>query len=175
MAWVDDRIWCHPKFVGLTLAARWAWVCGVTYSSGFNTRGVLLPGVLVTLGVSGKVRGELVRADLWLECEDGGVMVAGWDEHNGARDDRKLRDRERKRLARQQARLSAGLSADMSAETSADVHTLKSERVKSEEERHLKAVLNGREETGAGTGAGAGGASSREMFGLPDVLKDMPA
>ena len=161
MAWIDDRIWCHPKFAGLSAAASWLWVCGTAYSSGFHTRGYLPAAIVRQLGGTSRTRGELVKAGLWVEAVDGGVAVAGWEEHNGPRDDRKAKDRERKRQARLAARLSAGLSADNGVDVSADVRTLKSEVVKSEDQRPLKAVLDG---------------SDTGSFQVPPrLLKDMPA
>jgi hypothetical protein len=94
MAWVDDRIWCHPKFADLSDAAFRLYVNGVAYSSGHLTRGLLSDGMQRTIGASKRTRLELVNGELWDEVA-AGVYIHDWDEHNGKRDDRRERDRVR--------------------------------------------------------------------------------
>ena len=167
---MDDRIWCHPKFVGLTDAAFRAWMHALTYSSGFLTRGTLTDGQLKGLRVAVKPRRELAEAGLWVEV-DGGVVIVGWEEHNGSRDDRRVKDRERKRRKRAAERMSAGLSAEMSADVRADVQGLTSEVVTSEgHKKLLRAVLDGES-----TNVPGAIASSRGAFVGSGLLKDMPA
>lgn len=125
MAWVDDRIWCHPKFADLSPAARWLWVCGVTYSSGFATKGALSRGQQQTIGTTKKTLVELVQAGLWEPLEDGSVQIHDWDEHNSKRDERRAKDRERKRRERTQARMSEGQSAGQTADKRSDRRALK--------------------------------------------------
>ena len=122
MAWIDDRIWCHPKFVALSPRAFRAWVQGVAYSSGFGTRGRLSAVQLKLVGATEPVRRELIDAGLWENTADG-VVIHDWDEHNGKRDERRAKDRERKRAAR----ASAGTSADKRAEKRASRRTLTGE------------------------------------------------
>lgn len=100
MAWLDDRVWCHPKLADVSKAARWTWVAAITYSSGFQTGGKVTNGQLAQLGATTRERRELVAASLWHEIE-GGVEINDWDEHNGKRDARRKADRERKRLERE--------------------------------------------------------------------------
>lgn len=104
MAWLDDRIWCHPKFTGCSKPARWSYVAGVCYSTGFQTRGFLTVGQLRTIGVVARERRELVAAGLWDELPDGSVQVHDWDEHNSRRDERRAADRERKSRQRERDR-----------------------------------------------------------------------
>jgi hypothetical protein len=101
MAWLDDRVWSHPKFTDLSPLAFRAYVYGVCYSSGFGTRGHLTSGQLQTIGAKPSIQTELVKVGLW-EREASGVYIHDWDEHNGKRDERRARDRERKRLKRSQ-------------------------------------------------------------------------
>lgn len=113
MAWIDDRIWCHPKIVGLTDKAKVAYTFGLAYSSGMGTSGHLDPSIQRLLGATTKTRNELVKAGLWHLNGDGRtVVIHDWEEHNGLRDKRRAKDRERKRAYRAQQRASAGHDAD---------------------------------------------------------------
>jgi hypothetical protein len=109
VAWLDDRVWCHPKLADLTDRSFRVWVNGMAYSSGFGTRGLLTPGQQRTIGADTRVRRELVAAGLWDETTEG-VLIHDWDDHNGKRDARRAADRERKRAARSNG-TSAGTSA----------------------------------------------------------------
>lgn len=113
MAWLDDRVWCHPKLADVSDRAFRVWVNGMAYSSGFGTRGVLTAGQQRTIGADTKSRRELVASGLWDET-DGGVCIHDWDAHNGKRDARRAADRERKKASR-----SSGTSAGQSAGRSA--------------------------------------------------------
>lgn len=115
MAWIDDRIWCHPKLTDVSSDAYRAYVNSVAYSSGFALGGFLTKGQQATIGTIATARRELLVAGLWETCEDigkGGIHIHDWDEHNGKRDARKAADRERKRqFRRTQSGQSAGTSA----------------------------------------------------------------
>lgn len=101
MAWIDDRIWCHPKFTGLTDAQFAAYVKGVAYSSGMGTRGVLTCDQQRLMFVQPRTRVALINAGLWdVSGSAGDVRIHDWDEHNGKRDERRRRDRIRKQEAR---------------------------------------------------------------------------
>lgn len=109
MAWIDDRIWCHPKFNHLTAQAFAAYVRSVAYSSGMSTQGRLDPATQKLVGGTRRVKAELVDAGLWDENGDGNtVHIHDWNDHNGKRDERRAKDRERKRAMR----ASAGQAAD---------------------------------------------------------------
>lgn len=103
MAWIDDRIWCHPKIVILSDKAFRVYVNSLTYSSGLELRGHLINEQQQQIGVTPKVRQELLAAGLW-DPNGNGIVIHDWDEHNSKRDDRKERERERKRRARQEGR-----------------------------------------------------------------------
>jgi len=118
VAWLDDRVWCHPKTADLSSAAFAAWVKGIAYSSGMSTSGRLSTGQLKFVGGVGSARRELVAAGLWEENGDG-VVIHDWEDHNGKRDARRRADRERKRQARSTGE-STGHSAGTSAGQSAD-------------------------------------------------------
>lgn len=101
MAWIDDRIWCHPKIIGLSDRAKAAYVFGLAYSSGMSTGGRLEPAMQKAVGANSRTRSELVAAGLWDENGDGAsVHIHDWKEHNEKRDERRRRDRERKRAMR---------------------------------------------------------------------------
>lgn len=98
MAWIDDRIWCHPKFNRLTPSAFATYVRAVAYSSGMSTSGHLDAATQKLVGGTTRVRDELVAAGLWDINGDGRtVAIHDWDDHNSKRDERRAKDRERKR------------------------------------------------------------------------------
>ncbi len=135
MAWLDDRVWCHPKLADLSDRAFRVWVNGIAYSTGFGTQGRLTPGQQRTVGANKKVTGELVAAGLWL-LDDTTVIYHEWDEKNGKRDARRAADRERKRLAR-----SVGTSAGQSSGNSTVAARVdSSEGSEGSEKNYLKAV-----------------------------------
>lgn len=102
MAWIDDRIWCHPKTVGLSAAAFAAYVKGIALSSGLSTSGHLNAGHQSMIGATAKVRTELVDAGLWdVNGAAPAVSIHDWDEHNSKRDARRAADRDRKRRLRE--------------------------------------------------------------------------
>jgi len=102
MAWIDDRIWCHPKIIGLSTNAKAAYVFGLAYSSGMATGGTLTLAMQKAVGANRKTAAELVDAGLWdTNGSNGTVHIHDWDEHNGRRDKRREQDRERQRRWRQ--------------------------------------------------------------------------
>jgi hypothetical protein len=133
LAWIDDRVWCHPKLTDASDAAAWTWVKSIAYSSGFNTGGRLTPGQQKAVGASPRVRRELLERGLWNEA-GGDITIHDWADHNSKRDARRAADRERKRQERrgQSAGTSAGRSAGQSggnaAEKVADRRTLNARR-----------------------------------------------
>ena len=102
MAWIDDRIWCHPKFVGLSSAAFAAYCKALAYSSGMSTRGYIDVHQQRLIGCTPKTRDELVTAGVWDWQNNGDtIRIHDWDDHNGKRDERRERDRERKKKWRE--------------------------------------------------------------------------
>jgi hypothetical protein len=99
MAWVDDRIYCHPKVLRVSKPARWTFVAGIAYSTGWGTKGHLEQGALEAIGCDTKTRRELVTAGLWAE-NGNGVNIHDWEDYNAKRDARRAADRERKRRRR---------------------------------------------------------------------------
>lgn len=101
MAWLDDRIWCHPKFTNLSPSAFTVYIKALAYSSGMNTRGRLDPAQQKLIGSTKKIRTNLVQIGLW-ELNGNGqtILIHDWEDHNKIRDERKARDRERKRRER---------------------------------------------------------------------------
>lgn len=97
MAWLDDRLWCHPKVLPLSDTAKWVYVAGVCYSSGMRTRGVLDSPTQRLIGAENGVRAELIKAGLWDATKNGAVLIHDWEEHNGIRDERRAREAARLR------------------------------------------------------------------------------
>jgi hypothetical protein len=103
MAWIDDRIWCHPKFANLSAGAFSLYVKGIAYSSGMGTGGRLDAGNQRLIGATKTAREQLIQAGLWDVNGNGEtVHIHDWDEHNGKRDERRAKDRERKRRWREE-------------------------------------------------------------------------
>src|SRR5690349_13483511 len=101
MAWLDERIWCHPKFADLSDRAFRASVHAIAYSSGFSCAGHLTPGQQAKIGADARIRAELIRFGLGDENGDGAsIYIHDWADHNSKRDARRAADRERKREAR---------------------------------------------------------------------------
>lgn len=125
MAWLDDRLWAHPKINQVSPRAFQAFVFSITYSSGFGLYGVLTEADLRKLHVGSRTRQELVEAALWHNVNGGGIEINDWAEHNSKRDavieDRRKADRERKRRERERkAELSRGQSRDTDRDLSRD-------------------------------------------------------
>ncbi len=126
MAWLDDRIWCHPKIVTLSDRSFRVFVSAITYSSGMGTRGVLSEAQLKLLGAREKQKKELIFCGLFLE-KNGEIFIRDWEQHNGKRDERRAADRERKRLARaktvhSEVGVSAGQPSDNRTDKAPDKH-----------------------------------------------------
>lgn len=68
MSWVklDDGFPQHPKVIGLSLEARWAYVEGLCYAARYETDGVI-PDVIAA---NGPVRAELTASGLWESLEN---------------------------------------------------------------------------------------------------------
>lgn len=76
MAWgrVDDGWWCHPKVMGLGLAARGLWVSALSWSESQGC--CAIPQQLVEMvGGDSDLADELIAADLWVLTPDGYVNV----------------------------------------------------------------------------------------------------
>lgn len=100
MAWLDDRVWCHPKVVQVSDKAFRVWVASICYSAGFQLRGTLAPGHQAAIGSTPKVRNELIAYGLWTDGDKGSVEIHDWAAHNDRRDAERAANRERKRRQR---------------------------------------------------------------------------
>ena len=87
MTWVklDDNFPDHPKVVGLSVAARWAYVEALCYCARYLTDGAL-PAAKVKAMTSAKSRAELVGAELWIDCRDGDYAVHDYLAYNPSRE-----------------------------------------------------------------------------------------
>jgi len=75
MPWakLDDRMWAHPKFIGLSLAAVGLWASGLSYAAGYLTDGVIPLSFVTQRDGDGEAE-ELLSAGLWSTHKDGFVM-----------------------------------------------------------------------------------------------------
>lgn len=82
MTWfkVDDKLHSHPKWLGLSMAARGFWTTMGSWSSDQLTDGAL-PRHVVLLYGSEELAAELVAAGLWEEAPDG-WRFHDWRDHN---------------------------------------------------------------------------------------------
>lgn len=101
MAWLDDRIWAHPKFVALSDKAFRTAISAIAYANGFGTGGRLTKQQQRSVGATAAVRAQLIAGGLWEELDDGTIEIHDWYEHNGIREEKreKLRSIERRRKA----------------------------------------------------------------------------
>lgn len=99
MAWLDDRLYAHPKWLSVSLASRGVYAAGVSYASGWATGGILEKGALRAIECAPKNRRELIAVGLWDDLGSGVVCIHDWDLHNGKRDARKAAERKRKKDA----------------------------------------------------------------------------
>lgn len=70
MPWakLDDAMWGHPKFIGLSNAAVGLWTRGLSYSAGHLTDGVIPSAFVDRYCENGEVE-ELVSIGLWRRGE----------------------------------------------------------------------------------------------------------
>lgn len=106
MAWLDDRIRDHPKFVTLPDKAFRYWAHALCYCSEHGTAG-RLDDAVIALKVPSKVTRELVSRGIWDDDEDG-LWIHDWQEYNGKRestlDDKRAQARERQKRHRERVR-----------------------------------------------------------------------
>lgn len=67
MAWfkVDDKLWGHPKWMGLPAGARALWVTAGSYCASNETDGIVPVSALPALGARRRDAEALVEAGLW--------------------------------------------------------------------------------------------------------------
>lgn len=73
MTWgkVDDKLWGSPKWLGTGPRARALWVSGLSWCMDQLTDGHVPAHVISVLGGTRRDAGDLVRAGLWEEADDG--------------------------------------------------------------------------------------------------------
>ncbi len=86
LSWVklDDSFPDHPKVIGLSVAAKWAYVEALCYCARYLTDGAVPASKAKALG-SVKIRAELFCARLWIDCGDGDVAVHDYLAYNPTR------------------------------------------------------------------------------------------
>lgn len=102
MAWfqIDDRLWAHPKFLGLPDRALALWVKAGAWCASHLTDGFVPDKVLPLLGAKQPAVNDLLRHGLWLKV-DGGYQFHDWLDWQRSReqveaDREKARSRQRK-------------------------------------------------------------------------------
>lgn len=80
---VDDGWWCHPKVMGLDLAARGLWITALCWASTQDTD-VVPEAFLRMLGDQDGEALDLVEAGLWRVVE-GGWQIVPWQEISPAK------------------------------------------------------------------------------------------
>jgi hypothetical protein len=76
---VDDGWWCHPKVMGLPLAARGLWVSALSWSCA-QRRPVVPPSFLAMIGATTEDADALLDAGLWIDRADG-WEIHDWSEY----------------------------------------------------------------------------------------------
>lgn len=130
MAWLDDRVWCHPKLTDISDRAWRVWVSSIAYSSGLGTSGVLTVQQQRIVGGTPVIRRALIEGRLWDELDAGAVVIHDWAEHNERRDAKRRTDRERKQRQRDRDRDKV---RDITRDTPRDRRGLTGDRVTVEE------------------------------------------
>lgn len=106
MAWfkVDDGLYSHPKWLGLSKGARSLWVTAGSWSAAQLTDGKVPESVLPILGGNAREATELASAGLWRPISTG-WRFHDWDDYQPTRRDvldRRARSAERIRKWREQ-------------------------------------------------------------------------
>ena len=106
MAWfkVDDGLWAHPKFLGLSDRAFRLWVRAGAYSAQHLTDGIVSADMLRILGAARKQCDELWTAGLWEKVADGGYRFHDWEHYQMSKEEverRREYDRQRKKAWRE--------------------------------------------------------------------------
>lgn len=76
---VDDGWWCHPKTLGVSLAARGLWISVLSWSGGQRQANVP-DGIVRMFGGTNELAGELVAAGFW-DPTDGGWTIHNWEKY----------------------------------------------------------------------------------------------
>src|SRR5215813_10917546 len=113
MAWakVDDKLFSHPKFLAISLAARGLWITALSYAARLERDG-WFPGCAVTLfapknaHTDAYVR-ELLAAGLWVVAERQGYRLHDFLEYNpSSKELKRQRKQTAKRVQRHRNRTS---------------------------------------------------------------------
>ncbi len=99
MAWfkIDDRLWAHPKWVGLSDAAQALWIRSGTWSASHLTNGFIPKTAYRVLNARKRTIDELLAAGLW-EVAENGVMFHDWNVYQLTRE--QVAERREKTAAR---------------------------------------------------------------------------
>lgn len=78
---VDDGWWCHPKVMGLSLAARGLWVSALSWSCQ-QRRADVPTSFLGMIGAPFELADEIASAGLWIATDEG-WRFHDWDDYQG--------------------------------------------------------------------------------------------
>lgn len=94
MSWVkvDDKAWCHPKFLSLSGDAVRLWMFALCWSGSQGTDGAIPRAALRLLGGTQDDAQELVEARLWEETDNGWTVRGYLDYQPSAEAVRKRRE-----------------------------------------------------------------------------------
>lgn len=125
MAWLDDRVIDHPKFIELSDGAFRVWAHGLIYCSRHSTGGSL-DAFIRAHKVPKRPSNELIKAGIWDREDDGSTWVHDWQEHNEKRDqtaeERRAQARERQRRHRERVKRQADIVTRDVTQPSRDSH-----------------------------------------------------
>jgi hypothetical protein len=112
MGWVklDDGFTMHPKVVGLSFEARWAYIESLCYAARYRTDGVV-PDVVAA---NGSLRRELAAAGLW-EIETAAVRIHDFLLYNPSREEVEALSKERARAGAKGGAVAQALASGASA------------------------------------------------------------
>ena len=120
MTWakLDDGMWCHPKFLGLSMAARGAWCTVLSWSARNLTDGAVPATLPRVLGIEDALVVELAASGLWDESDGRGWQIHDYLEFNPSKEEvLESRADNRKRVAKHRDRRKRTEGCDSNAVT----------------------------------------------------------
>jgi len=81
MPWakLDDQMWGHPKFMGLSNTAVGLWTRSLSYAAGHLTDGFIPESFVARFAEAGEIT-ELLDVGLWTQV-DSGYMMHDWADY----------------------------------------------------------------------------------------------
>ncbi len=106
MAFLDDRVWCHPKWIALSPDAAWVGIKAICYAHGFVTQGRVTADALSIIGATDEIVDEMIAAGLWERSARYGnaLVIHDWSDYNDDANAERKRAQTRERVRRHRAR-----------------------------------------------------------------------